>query len=234
MASTCSSFIQGIRMRATRLDDCGAPVAGPCSTVVTKGFINIELSNEETSGTEISQVLADGTRCYYKQTDRLLNFVQADIEMCQVDPEFFEMMTGAPLVLDDTSPTPVAQGFTTDSASYGVADVALEVWLNLEPGNCTGAARRWGYYLMPWLYQGTVGKPTVENGAVNFSISEAKTQEGNQWGTGPYDIQLDRLGNPSPLFTPIASTVHDLLYKVNLAPPEPACGCQELVIPSAS
>jgi hypothetical protein len=227
MTATCDSYIQGIRIRATRLDDCGEPEAGPCGYVVSKGFVNIALSNQETSPTEISQVLADGTRCYYLQTPKLLNGVQANIEFCEVDPELFEILTGVPLLLDDAG---VAHGFTTDSASYAIGNVALEVWMNLARGGCAVTnGRRWGYYLMPWLYQGSIGKPTIENGAVNFTLSEAMTRDGNQWGVGPYDIQLDADGNLSPLFLPLASTVHDAVYKVNLAPPEPLCGCQELI-----
>jgi hypothetical protein len=228
MTSTCDSFLQGLRVRATRLDECGRPDYGTCGTVVSEGFVNIELENNETDSTEISQVNAAGRRCYYMETPRLLNNVQATIEFCEVDPELFEMMTGAPLVLDDDD---VAHGFTTDSASYGVANVALELWMNLARGGCEtgGNGRRWGYYLMPWLYQGVVGKPTVENGAVNFTISEAKTREGNQWGVGPYNIQLDADGDPSPLFSPLTATTHDLLYKVNVAPPAATCGCVPLV-----
>lgn len=224
---SCDSFLQGLVIRATRLDECGAPDYGASGTVVSEGFINVELENQETDSEEISQVLASGKRCYYYQTPRLLNYVQASIELCEVDPELFEMITGAPLVLDDDDN---ALGFTTDSASYGVGNVALELWMNLAGAACSTNSRRWGYYLMPWLTQGVVGKPTVENGAVNFTISEAKTRDGNQWGVGPYNIQRATVGNAlSPLFTPIASTVHDLLYKVNVAPPAATCGAVPLV-----
>jgi hypothetical protein len=218
-------YLQGLRIRATRLDECGAIDYGACASVVSKGFINIELENNETSPEEISQVLADGSRCYYKETPKLLNYVQATLEFCEVDPELFEMMTGSPLVLDDDNEP---QGFTTDSAAYGVANVALEVWTNLATPDCTPFGRRWGYYLMPWLYQGTVGKPTIENGAVNFTINEAKTQDGNQWGVGPYNVQYTNADVLSPLFVPVASTVHDLVYKVNLAPPAVTDGCVTL------
>jgi hypothetical protein len=229
MTATCDSFLQGIRIRATRLDECGEPDAGECGYVVSSGFINVALSENVTNPTEISQVRADGTRCYYIETPPLLNNIQANIEFCEVDPELFEIMTGSPLVLDDEV-APVAHGFTTDEDSFAVANVALEVWTNLARGGCpVGTGRRWGYYLMPWLYQGRVGKPTIENGAINFSIVEAKTRSGTPWGVGPYNIQLDNADAPAPLFEPLPSTTHDLLYKVNLAPPAASCGCQTLV-----
>lgn len=230
MPATCDSFLQGIRIRATRLDECGEPVAGACGFVVSAGFINVALTENVTNPTEISQVRADGTRCYYLETPVLLNNIQAELEFCEVDPELFELMTGAPLMLDDADP-PVAHGFTTDQDSYAVANVALEVWMNLAGASGCGDAtgRRWGYYLLPWLYQARVGKPTIENGAINFSITEAKTHSGTPWGVGPYNIQLDNAGAEAPLFEPLPTTTHDVLYKVNLAPPAASCGCQELV-----
>lgn len=229
----CTSYLQGLVIRATKLDSCGLPVAGLCSTITSKGFISIELEADEASGNEISPTLADGTRCYYHLSPKNLNGIKTNIEFCSVDPELFNLLTGAPLVLDDSIPTPQSIGFTTDSAAYGVANVALELWMNLKNGGCADPnGRKWGYYLMPWLHQGTVGKPTIEDDAVNFTVNEAITRDGNQWGVGPYDIQLDNAGAPSPLFSALASTVHDLLMPVNLAPPTPVCGCQPLVIPT--
>jgi len=231
--ATCVSYLQGLVIRATKLDTCGAPVAGTCSTVTSKGFISMEIEADEASGNEIAPTLADGTRCYYHLTPKQLNGIKVNIELCQVDPELVNLVTGSPLVVDDTSPTPASIGFTTDSAAYGLANVAIELWMNIAGGGCSSASgRKWGYYLLPWLHQGTVGKPTVENDAVNFTINEAITRDGNQWGVGPYNIQNTALGVPSPLFTALSSTAHDLLMPVNLAPPSAVCGCQTLVIPT--
>jgi len=231
--ATCPSYLQGLVIRGTKLDSCGIPVGGACSTIVSKGFVSMEIEADESSGNEISPTLADGTRCYYQLSPKLLNGIKVNIEFCKVDPEFMNLLTGSPLVTDDSTPTPSSIGFITDSASYGVANVALELWMNLAGSGCDDASgRKWGYYLLPWLYQGTVGKPTIENDAVNFTVQEAMTKDGNQWGVGPYNIQNTEAGVPSPLFTALPSTAHDLLMTVNLAPPTPVCGCQALVIPT--
>lgn len=229
----CVSYFQGLAVRATKLDSCGAPVAGACSTVVSKGFISVELETDEADGEEIAPVKADGTRCYYYKTPKNLNGIKVKIEFCKVDPDLFNLLTGSPIVLDDATPTPGSIGFTTDSASYGVANVALEIWMNIAGGGCTSATgRKWGYYLLPWIHQGTIGKPTIENDAVNFTVDEAITHDGNQWGVGPYNIQNTRLGVPSPLFVALSTTAHDLVMPVNIAPPTEVCGCQTLVIPT--
>lgn len=232
--STCVNYLQGLMLRATKLDACGALVAGATSTVTSKGFINVEIEVDEEAGNAIAPTLADGSRCYYYLSNKNLNGIKINAEFCQVDPELFNLMTGAPLITDDAAPTPSSIGFTTDSASYGTANFALEVWTNTKNTTCSTSSntRRWGYYLLPWLYQGTVGKPTIENDAVNFTLTDAMTHDGNQWGTGPYNIQYTSLGAASPLFTSLASTAHDLLIAVNMAPPAAVCGFQTLVIPT--
>lgn len=232
MTATCDSFLQGFAVRLTKLSTCGAPVAGACSTAVSEGFVKVELEADEADGEEIEQTLANGTRCYYRKTAKQLNGYKVNIEFCDVDPELFNIATGVSLVLDDAL-SPVAQGFAVDADTYATANFALEIWTDLADGGCLDASgRKWGYMLLPWLNNGTVSPPTIENGSANFTINEALTKSGNQWGVGPYYIQTSRLGVPAGLFSPITATTHYLLYKVNTAPPTGVCGCQTLVLPT--
>jgi hypothetical protein len=230
MTATCNPYYQGLVVRATRLDACGAPDSGACGFAVSKGFIKVELETDDEDGEQIAPILADGTRCYNVTSARVLNALKAKIEFCEVDPELFNLLTGSTLVLDDEV-SPVAHGFTVDSAVYSTENVALEIWTNLRLSTCVvgGTTRRWGYILFPWMYNGIVGQPTIENGAVNFTIEELMSRDNNQWGVGPYDIQLDAAGNPSPLYSALSTTAHQLVWKVNVAPPTSACGCQTLV-----
>src|SRR4030042_1299744 len=186
MVAACESYFQGFVVRVTRLDECGAPVAGACSTVVSNGFVKVEIEPDEEDGEVLTQVKADGTRCYYREGPKQLNRFKTNIEFCDVDPELFNIATGVTLVTDDATP-PVSRGFAVDSATYAQA---------------------------------------------NFPVKDAITVDGNGWGVGPYDIQTSALGVASPLFSPISTTTHFLLYQVNLAPPVDACGCQTLVIPT--
>jgi hypothetical protein len=230
MTATCDSEYQGLVVRLTRLDECGNIVAGACGYATSKGFIKVGLEKDEEEGEAIAPKLANGERCFYRKTRPQLNGYGVDIEFCNVDPELFEIATGVTLVTDDAV-APVTHGFAVDSASYGDANFALELWTNLALNDCTvgGTTRRWGYLLLPWLTGGTFTPPdSIENKEVNFSISGAMTQDGNQWGIGPYDIQLDKNGDPSPLYTALSATSHLLKWKVNVAPPTPTCGCQTL------
>jgi hypothetical protein len=230
VTATCSAHYQGLVVRLTRLDACGAVIPGACAYATSKGFVSVSMEPVEKEGEEISPTLANGERCYYKLTNTILNGYKAGIQFCNVDPELFEIATGVTLVTDD-EPSPVAHGFAVDSQNYANADFALELWTNLAVNGCTvgGTTRRWGYFLLPWLHGGTYVPPEeVANGEINFSIANATTQDNNQWGIGPYDIQLDRNGDPSPLYAALGTTQHFLQWKVNVDPPTPTCGCQTL------
>lgn len=231
MTSSCDAYLQGFAVRLTKLDSCGGIVAGSCSTAISEGFIKVEVEPDESDGEEISQTLANGQRCYYRKTPKQLNGVKTSIEFCKVDPELFNIATGVSLMLDDAV-APVAQGFTVDSQQYASANFALELWTDLANGCTDASGRKWGYVLLPWLFNGTVSTPTFENKSANFTIKEALTRDGNSWGVGPYNIQTSRTGVASPLFSPLSSTAHLSVYKVNLAPPTGVCGCQTLVLPT--
>lgn len=232
--SECPTLIQGTRLRATLVDACGAPVAGPCSTIVTDGFISVAMSDQIESPDEFKVKSAGGTFCVNQRSQPLLNWIETTISLCQVNPELLNMLSGSPLVYDDAI-TPNAVGFGTDSDTYASASFALELWTNMGrvrgQAACAGGATRYGYLLLPWLIEGTIGDVTVENGPVNFSVKTI-TSEGNDWGVGPYDVVYDSLGVASPLLVAIPTTRHRHVQFTSLAPPAVVCGCQELVIVS--
>lgn len=231
MATICHPLVRGTRIRVTRLDECGEPVEGECSQVVSKGFISVGMSDDVEAPTVANPMNADGDYCYYDQTRPQLNFVNAEIQLCEVDPDLYEMMTGAPLVLDANGDT---SGFDTDYEAYASANFALELWSRVPATSssvCPPGGQRWGYFLMPFLSRGSFGDLTVENAAVNFTVS-ATSNRGTPWGTGPYDVELDALGAAGPLITPVAASTARRFMFTQVAPPEPLCGCQPLVIES--
>lgn len=232
--SECPTLIQGTRLRATLIDECGAPIAGACNQIVTDGFISVAMTPNIESPDEFKQKNAGGVFCLNQRSRPQLNWIECVISLCQVMPELVNFLTGLPLVYDDAD-TPVPVGFGVDSDAYATASVALELWTNMGRGQgapaCTGAGARYGYLLLPWLLEGTIGDNTVENGPLNWTIN-AITSGGNDWGVGPYNVLLDRDGVESPLLEAIPTTRHEHVQFVSLAPPDAVCGCQELVIAS--
>lgn len=232
--SECPTLIQGTRLRATLVDECGAPIGGACNQIVTDGYISVALTPNIESPDEFKQKNAGGVFCLNQRSKPELNWYEVVINLCQVMPELINFLTGLPLVYDDAV-TPNAVGFGVDSDAYATASFALELWTKIGRGRgapaCGAGGTRYGYLLLPWVIEGTIGDNTVENGPLNWTINTI-TSEGNDWGVGPYDVLLDRNGDPSPLLEAIPSTRHEHVQFVNLAPPDAVCGCQELVIAS--
>ena len=54
MPTKCLSLVKGRRIRLTRLDGCGRPVYGDCSTAVSKGFISVAFTANTTESDEIN------------------------------------------------------------------------------------------------------------------------------------------------------------------------------------
>lgn len=227
------TLLQGTRLRATRIDGCGRPVAGAASTVVSKGFVSVSIKDNVESGEEFKVKLADGSYCINQRSKPNINWAEVGINMCQVAPELYEMLTGSPLVYDDSVP-PKPVGFGRDGSTYATASFALELWTNIGRGNaeaCTGVAVRYGYMLLPWVIEGSIGDLTVENGPISFTINGISST-GNDWGVGPYDVVIDRFGNPSPLFDEIPHDRHFHVQFTDMAPPALVAGYQHLVLAS--
>src|SRR5690606_36244183 len=217
------------RIRVTRLDECGEPVEGECSQVVSKGFISVGMSDDVEAPDVANQKNADGDYCYYNQTKPQLNFVNAEIQLCGVDPDLYEMMTGAPLVPDANGDT---SGFDTNHDTYASAFFALELWSRVPSTGkslCPPGGQRFGYFLMPFLARGSFGDLIVENAGVNFTVS-ATSERRTPWGVGLYAVGLDAFVAAGPLVAPGAATILRRFMFPQVAPPEPMGGCQPLVI----
>lgn len=228
------TLIQGTRMRLTLIDGCGAAVNGACSTITTSGFISVAMTDNVEAGDEFKVKQANGQFCVNQRSRPQLNWIDTKISLCQVQPETFSMLTGAPIIYDDSLPTPKAVGFGTDEDTYATASFALEVWTDVAKANnsaCAGGVGRFGYVLLPWLVEGSAGDVTIENGPVNFELS-ARTSGGNDWGYGSYNTVLNRFGSPAKLAQPVPSRRHRQIMLTSLAPPAAVLGCQALAAAS--
>jgi hypothetical protein len=227
----CTTQARAARMRLTRLDECGVPVEGACSTLVTSGFVSVGVEPIYRDADEIEVVNANAELCIKARTCPQLKWDELEIVMCLVDPDAWNIITGDAVVLDDAG-TPNTVGFRQSGADLCTANFALELWTNITDTACTDPTMKpWGYWLFPFVGQGTVGEFTFENEGLTLTMS-AITQEGSGWGVGPYNVRRDvTLGTPEPLLTAIGADDHMHFERVTLAPPAAVCGCQALTIP---
>lgn len=234
MPATCWSSIGAEVMRATRLDSCGAPVEGPCSTVVSDGFVSIGWESEIKDGTEVEIVKANGRLCISDKACDEIKWINLTFAFCQVNPDLVEIMTGFPLVLDQAG-TSVGNRVGRDILCQG--GFALEAWTRVPEVECVvgvNNAKPWGYFLAPWVKNAILTGFTMEDDGASFEIT-ARTEIGGNWGVGPYDVDAaDAINTPGPLLTPIGPREMLDMHLVTVQPPvvDPDnCGCTALVIP---
>jgi hypothetical protein len=225
MSNFCYPILRGRRLRATRLDGCGTPVLGPDSTVVTKGFISVALTANNEEGEEINVTNANGEVCVLDTPVPKLKNYSVEITFCDVNPALLNLMSGQPLVLNGTDTVGFRVNSDVDTAASGFG---LELWTGVASETCeVGSGTAYGYLLLPFLQGGTLGDFTVENAAINFTLTGATTKKGSGWGVGPYDVVMDS-GTPGPLATAINSGDHLHLERTTVAPPEADCDPQPL------
>ena len=223
------SSVRGKRMRVTRLDECGAPVIGACSTVVSGGFISVQYSQELQDAQEISVLNANSELCIEDPGNSQLKWITAEIAFCGVDPDIAEIITGADKVVNSASKS---SGIRVQSGLV-LSQFALEVWTDIPNQVCsTTDPRAYGYFLLPFVTQGNLADMTIENDALTFTVSNARTKGGSGWDIGPYDVVETAVppavSVPGPLLTPIGPTDHMHIDRVTIAPPAVTDGCVAL------
>jgi hypothetical protein len=233
MPTICAVPFKVPRIRATRLDSCGNPVEGECSTVVTDGIITVEIAREYEDREDFFKKNADGVFCVKKTDPPLLKWINLTLTFCNVDPDLVNLIAGEELLTDDATPANTI-GFRNSEGATGSVNVAIEVWTRTAGGPCGPDETRFGYLLFPWVIEGTISDLTLENGAADF-VMTARTQSGSPWGVGPYTVvesaAVATLGDPLPLFDPVESGDHELWLWTTLDPPTAACGCIALPLP---
>jgi hypothetical protein len=230
MTAVCYTPWKVPRVRVTKLGTCGQALTG-CSTVVSDGIISIAMTKEYEDRQEFFVKNGNGDFCVKETNPPILKWINLVLTFCNVDPEMLNIVTGEPLVLDDSAATK-ATGFSTQEGSAANSNFAFEGWslITNSGAACTGGAE-YGYTLFPWVVEGTVGDITWQNDTISF-VYNGRTHANSLWATGPYNVDLSdnagTLNTPIRLLTPILPTQHHRMFLTRLAPPTALCGCQTL------
>ena len=224
MANKSFPAIRGRRLRATRLDGCGRIKPGPCSAIVTSGFITISVTSRITEPTAITLENAAGENCFEEDAAQPRQDGQTlSATFCEVNPEFYAMLTTSEVIYDGDGN---AVGYA-ESSEVVDADraVAIEVWQDTPGQRCAeGAEGAWGYHLWPFLQGGVVGDFEIANSATTFQITGLRTMPGNTWGNGPYDVEMVA-GLPGPLSREVKPKDFHIMQVVGVAPPAANADC---------
>lgn len=223
---TCFTPVRGRMARITRVNSCGKPICGPCSVVVTKGWISAEFSPQIDDGDDITVTNAAGETCVSVPAKRTMTGIDVTLTFCLVDTDAFAIMTGQDPI---TNPAGENIGFDFGDVSDDVG-FALEIWTGVQSATaCDGTTgqARYGYFVLPWVSSTALGDWTVENDAVNFVIN-GTARNNSGWGRGPFDVQDGAGGVAGPLDPPLDPRKFGRLIETTVAPPLDQCGCQEL------
>lgn len=228
MPTECYTPVRGSVIRVTRLDACGIPDPGQSAVVVSKRVSSVTIDEVTEEGTNIRERNFADELCVVDDAYTDIIGYTADIALCGVDPDMISLFTGQPTIKNAAGDV-VGFGARTDIdlSSFGFA---LEIWSKIAGAACDPSGnRKWGYTVFPFLQGGRLGGFSFENAAVQFTISGAQTRDGNGWGVGPYDVDRDDLGNPTPLFEPLHTNEAWRNILVTLDPPAASCGAFPLV-----
>ena len=228
MPTTVWPTIRSHVVRTTNLDNCGAPVFGPKSQIVSDGHVSIKISPQYEDGEETAPKNAAGKIQFVDKAQDELKYHNVEIAFLQVNPELFSQTTGQPIVLDHAgNATGIRIGATIRS------NFALETWTDVPGTVCGPDGKLYGYALLPWIKDGRLGDFSFENALANFTIT-ARTEARSPWGVGPYDVVLNAAVAPAtepaagPLLTPIAADQHIHMEPTSIVYPAPTAGAVAL------
>lgn len=229
-------LVKGTRLRATRINACGMPIAGARNRLVTKGWVSLGLTPVMRDAQDLEQTNAEGRVCVSDRTPPERRWYTPALELCGVDPDVITMFTGWESVLDaDDAPV----GFRDSDVIESEAGIALEIWTSGKSEedcadvptkdsafSAAGSGRKYGYFLFGGT-EWTLGDITIGSTVATLTLT-GRTIAMPAWGTGPYNVAADEDGDAVRLLEPTSTKEHLTVFRTPIAPPEPTDGAVAL------
>ena len=223
-------LLKGKRLRATRVNSCGLPVAGSANRIVTTGFVQVSLAAEMKDAQEIEQLNAEGRVCVQDRTPPERKRYNATVELCQVNTGLISLFSGNPTVLNYAGDPVGFRDKEEVDADYGVA---IEVWTGgRSDDDCpspedddifstqVGSGLNYGYLLFAGTEWRISSDIVVQADVATLTLSGI-TVPMTQWGRGPYNVvPIDANLTPGRLLEPMASDQHYHLERTPTPPPD--------------
>lgn len=229
--------IGGRRMRVTLNDSCGTPAWGDSVYAVPgdalgNGFVSVHPTPNYDDGNAISIPDANGDIQVSRAGKSKLLDIALDIVFTKVDAAVYSAITGAIPYLDRQ--TGVIKGFTKRRGiDLTAIRWGLEVWSDAFDEGCTvDGLVPFVYFLWPNITGGKFSDYTIENNAVSFGITGARSKDGSGWADGPYLVDTDASGDPATLANPLGVYDHEVMFQTVIEPPDSTNGFLPLDDPS--
>ena len=182
MATKTLKSMKGRVMRITRLDECGTPIIGACSSIVTAGFISVGWTPNVEAGEEYTQKNAWGDFCISEKDYDRTKWVDVAVSLCDANPDVVDMIAGGDIITDGTDTIGMSFGSDGNLQAFG-----LEVWTKQAGGACLAGTPQWGYFVSPFVKNGNLdGGPMIENGTMSLGLKGEAQPATTAWATNPY------------------------------------------------
>lgn len=219
--------VKGTVLRATKVNNCGLPVAGPANYVVTPGWVSMTISPEMQEAEELEQRNAEGRVCVTDRTPPERKYYNLELTLCQVNTCLISLFNSWQQELDWEG-NPV--GFRDQREVESDYGVALELWAGGKAGNdcplpeddtifaSAGTGRNYGYTLT-WGTEFTLGDIEIAASVATFTLTGISFAA-PQWGRGPWNVvPIDANNTAGRLLTPVGQDQQLLIQRTSIAPP---------------
>lgn len=210
MANTCPGQIQACAMRVARLDTNGVPSPGADNLVVTDSLVTMEFTPVYAEGDEFEVKNACGDVCLtFKDDDRFKRVDISSLDICELDPELFELLGGGDVLTDGE-----AVGYASPEVDGVSNAVSLELWAKRIVDGEQEDLFPYEWWVFPRVRLRWTAR-TFNNGPMSHPFQGRGTENPN-WADGPandWPVASDRVFQHIPT-TSIPTT---------------SCGYQELV-----
>ncbi len=226
--------VKGIRLRATKVNSCGLPIAGNSNYVVTDGFVTLTLSPVLQEAEELEQKNAEGRTCVIDRTPPERKYYNVSLVLCQVNTCLISLFNGWEQESDWDGNAVGFRDQKTVESDYGVA---LELWSggkadddcpvpdNDDIFDSPTSGKSYGY-LLTFGTEFVMGDLEIGASVSNFTLNGI-TFDGPQWGTGPWNVvDTDGTGTAGRLLTPVGKNQQFLMQRTPIAPPEITPGAE--------
>lgn len=233
--------VKGVRMRATKVNNCGLPVSGAGNYVVTDGYVTATVSPVFQEAEELEQRNAEGRVCVLDRTPPERKYYNLTLVLCQVNTCLITLFSSWQQELDWDGD---AVGFRDQRRVESDFGVAIELWTggraaadcpaptNDDIFDSAGSGRDFGYFLT-FGTEFVLGDIEIGAQVSTFTLTGISFPA-PQWGRGPWNVvPIDGSGTAGRLITPVGEDQQLIVLRTSIEPPEntPGNECCPLDIP---
>ena len=221
-------LVFGVKLRLTKVNSCGLPLAGPANRIVTDGFVTANFTPQMKDAADLDQNNAEGLICVTERTAPQRKRWQLALELCNVDTGVISLLTSWEQLLDYADNP---NGFQDSESVESDLGVAIEIWTG---GKATtdcpiqttddifsnpGTGKAYGY-MLAFGTEFQLGNVNVGAQVSTLTLTGI-TFAGPQWGKGPYNVAaIDDNNTPGRLLTPTNDDSQLLMFRTPVPPPD--------------